>query len=105
MTGSITEGTAISANEFHALVFEAKEALGITRDEDHEATDLALTGDYSKDNEITIRVIAYLETDIAPFGDKFDCGIIKYKHDEFDKINAIEWGEECAKCSGTGRCQ
>jgi len=98
MTDSITKDTAISANEFHGLIFEAKEALGITRDEDTKAAELALVGDYSKENEITMRVIAYLADDIAPLIGNFNCKIIKYQHDEFDRIVAIEWGEKCRKC-------
>ena len=95
----------ISANEFHSLFFKAKEDLGITPEQDRESMDAALTGNCSKFNEITMRVIASITREIASKQSEFNCSLIRYKYDVFGKINRVEWGEKCEKCCGSGLCQ
>jgi len=105
MTDSTIETQGLTQNQYNTLVFDAKIILGITPEEDRESMDLALTGDFTKFNEITMRVLAKIDDDIAPLKSKFDCSIIKYTHDEFGKINGIKWGATCDKCNGAGFCQ
>jgi len=105
MIDSNIETQCLSQNEYNKLVFDAKMSLGITSKEDREAMDLALANDFTRFNKIAMRVLSEIAYRIAPLQPKFDCSIIEYIHDEFGKINGIEWGEKCDKCNGSGMCQ
>ena len=105
MIDSTIQTQCLTQNQYNTLVFEAKIILGITPEEDRESVDLALTGDFSKFNEISMRVLANIDHEIAPLQSKFDCSIIKYTYDEFEKIDGIRWGDKCDRCKGTGMCQ